>query len=69
MGAITYGGINSAIQPCKKDCKDRCVGCATSCAKWAAYVQQREKEYARRLESYKINGAIQDGYRRLAEVK
>lgn len=51
--------------PCGRDCKDRVVGCAASCAKWAAYVVQRDKEYGKRVEAKMISDAIRDGYDRL----
>lgn len=32
----------------KKDCSERHAGCAVNCPKWAAYVEARNAEYARR---------------------
>lgn len=37
--------FNHIPTPCKKDCPNRCVGCAAQCPDWAEYVERRNKQY------------------------
>lgn len=32
----------------KTDCPDRCQGCASTCEKWAKYIEARDEEYENR---------------------
>ena len=41
----------------KRDCPDRCVGCAVNCERWAEYVRIRDAEYADRLDDYNARSA------------
>lgn len=66
MAKFTLNATSLLRQPCMRDCPERAPGCAASCAKWAAYVKERDQDYAHRADCRRINDAVQDGYRRLA---
>lgn len=48
-------------QPCEKDCPRRRGGCAVDCPDWAKYVEQRTKDFARRLQEADIATAVCEG--------
>lgn len=47
--------LKKPIHPCKKDCANRCVGCAINCEKWSNYVVDRDKYYKERMEHTEAN--------------
>ena len=49
--------IPSPPCPCTKDCKERKVGCKSTCSKGIAYAKAKEQEYAAKAaERDRING-------------
>ena len=34
----------------RTSCPDRCVGCASSCKRWEAYVTERDAQYKQNME-------------------
>lgn len=47
----------------RRDCPDRCVGCAVNCKKWTKYVQMRNDMYERKLVEYAADSIIHDARR------
>ena len=44
----------------KTSCPNRHGGCANTCSKWAEYVSERDKDYARRRRIAQANNALMD---------
>lgn len=42
------------------DCSKRSIGCHCECAKWAAYVEERDKRYEQRAEQVCLNNALSE---------
>lgn len=50
-------GVTGMKQPCARDCPDRVAGCATTCEKWKAYVEERNAGYEERLRNNDFESA------------
>lgn len=40
--------VDGPTPPCGKNCPDRAAGCSVTCAKWKAYLEVRNANYAER---------------------
>lgn len=40
--------------PCGKKCPDRAAGCSVTCAKWRAYIKERNEHYEHRRKEKKL---------------
>lgn len=41
--------------PCGKNCPDRKAGCAVTCEKWRAYIEERNAYYEKRVEERELS--------------
>lgn len=60
MGAVLCW-VMVMKQPCARDCPDRVAGCATTCEKWKAYVEERNAGYEERRKSREFDEVCYEG--------